>query len=287
MMNDTDTLEPLISSIFFPTDFSPETHAAFAHALRFAAGTHAKLSVVHVRTTDDEEHLKWDEFPHIRETLEKWKLLPEGSKREDLWKLGFDAQKVVAPTENPVRACLEFLEHDPADLIVLTTHHTGDEHHWFGKRIAEPIARGAGEITLYLPAGRQGFVSLEDGSVNLKQILIPIDSHPDPQRAVDAAVRTVSTLGAPAGEFTLYHCGTEQSLPSVDTCEVEGWVWDTLVSEGNAANEITRLAGEIDADLIVMASEGRHGFLDAFRGSTSERVLHHVHCPLAVIPAVK
>ncbi|MCB1099489.1 MAG: universal stress protein [Verrucomicrobiae bacterium] len=283
--HDTQSLEPLINSIFLPTDFSPESHAAFAHALRFAAGAHAKLSVVHVRHRD--EVLTWEDFPHVRETLERWGNLPQGSRREDLWNLGFDVQKVVAPAENPVKACLDFLEDQPAELIVLTTHHTGDGHHWFGKRIAEPIAQGAGEITLFLPAGRSGFVSLEDGSVSLKQILIPVDSHPDPQRAVDAAVRTVATLQVPAGEFTLYHCGAESTFPRVDTPEVEGWEWDTLISDGHAASEITKLANEIDADLIVMASEGRHGFLDAFRGSTTERVLHQIHCPLAVIPAFK
>jgi nucleotide-binding universal stress UspA family protein len=52
-------------------------------------------------------------------------------------------------------------------------------------------------------------------------------------------------------------------------------------------SDLLRFLEHDPADLIVMASEGRHGFLDAFRGSTSERVLHHVHCPLAVIPAFK
>ena len=135
-----------INSIFLPTDFSQDSRAAFAHALRFAVGEKAKLSIVHVRGKG--EALDWEEFPHVRETLERWGLLPEGSKREDLWKLGFDAQKVVTPMEDPVHACLDFLEQNPADLIVLATHHTGEEHHWFGKRIAEPLAKGAGEITL-------------------------------------------------------------------------------------------------------------------------------------------
>jgi nucleotide-binding universal stress UspA family protein len=40
----------------------------------------------------------------------------------------------------------------------------------------------------------------------------------------------------------------------------------------------------VEADLIVMSTDGRHGFLDALRGSHSERVLHGSPCPLLAIP---
>jgi len=40
-----------------------------------------------------------------------------------------------------------------------------------------------------------------------------------------------------------------------------------------------------EADLIVMATEGRNGFLDALRGSHSEQVLRQCACPLLAIPA--
>ena len=39
-----------------------------------------------------------------------------------------------------------------------------------------------------------------------------------------------------------------------------------------------------NADLIVMTSDGRNGFLDALRGSHSERLLRRSPCPLLVIP---
>jgi nucleotide-binding universal stress UspA family protein len=34
-----------------------------------------------------------------------------------------------------------------------------------------------------------------------------------------------------------------------------------------------------------MATHGHHGFLDALRGSTTERVLHDATCPLLAVPA--
>jgi nucleotide-binding universal stress UspA family protein len=48
---------------------------------------------------------------------------------------------------------------------------------------------------------------------------------------------------------------------------------------------ILAVAGQCAADLIVMTTAGRHGFLDALRGSTTERVLGGGALPLLAIPA--
>ena len=48
---------------------------------------------------------------------------------------------------------------------------------------------------------------------------------------------------------------------------------------------ILTVARERAADLIVMTTAGRHGFLDALRGSTTERVLRGGAIPLLAIPA--
>jgi nucleotide-binding universal stress UspA family protein len=39
------------------------------------------------------------------------------------------------------------------------------------------------------------------------------------------------------------------------------------------------------ANLIAMPTAGHHGFLDAVRGSTTERVLRHAPCPVLAVPA--
>ncbi|TMA83757.1 MAG: universal stress protein [Deltaproteobacteria bacterium] len=39
------------------------------------------------------------------------------------------------------------------------------------------------------------------------------------------------------------------------------------------------------ADLIVMATEGRHGVVDALRGSVTERVVRDAPCPVLAVPA--
>ncbi|AOI75900.1 universal stress protein [Burkholderia sp. NRF60-BP8] len=50
-------------------------------------------------------------------------------------------------------------------------------------------------------------------------------------------------------------------------------------------HRIVGLAGEIDADLIVMGTHGRRGFQRLFLGSVAERVLRQARCPVLMIPA--
>jgi nucleotide-binding universal stress UspA family protein len=74
-------------------------------------------------------------------------------------------------------------------------------------------------------------------------------------------------------------------VPPVRTEARPGWTWRTVTPEGDVVETIGAVAAEVGADLIVMTTEGHHGFLDALRGSTSERVLRAARCPLLAIPA--
>jgi nucleotide-binding universal stress UspA family protein len=47
---------------------------------------------------------------------------------------------------------------------------------------------------------------------------------------------------------------------------------------------ILRTADELQADIIAMPTAGRHGLLDAVRGSTSARVVDDAHWPLLAVP---
>lgn len=59
--------------------------------------------------------------------------------------------------------------------------------------------------------------------------------------------------------------------------------YTTVVAHGSPADEIIRIAGERQADLIVIATHGRTGFRHLFLGSTAERVVRHVQCPVLVV----
>jgi len=57
----------------------------------------------------------------------------------------------------------------------------------------------------------------------------------------------------------------------------------TVLTHGIPADEIIRVAKEQQADLIVISTHGRTGLKHLFMGSTAERVIRHVHCPVLVV----
>ena len=58
---------------------------------------------------------------------------------------------------------------------------------------------------------------------------------------------------------------------------------EVLVRVGSPVPTILAVAGEQQADLIVMSSHGHGAIRHALFGSTTERVLHHASCPVLVV----
>ncbi len=273
-----------VESIFHPSDFSQASHVAFAHALKMALVAKAKLSMLHAASTSDAD---WQDFPGVRDTLERWGLLPKNSPSTAVVDvMGIEVSKVLSKGRDPVKACLAYLEKNPADLIVLAVHARDGRTQWLGaKPVGEPLVKAAGQMTLFIPHGVKGFVSVQDGSVRLKNILIPVTDKPRPQPAIEAARRLIRNLQAAPGTVTLLHAGPAAEMPAVPAPEIPGWTWNRVAREGNPAEVILRTAGETAADLIIMTTDGPDGFLDALRGTTSELVLRQAPCPVANLPA--
>jgi hypothetical protein len=150
------------------------------------------------------------------------------------------------------------------------------------KTVAETLARHVGIPTLFIPDDTNGFVNPHDGQVSLKNILIPIDRAPSPTAAIEAATKLATALQQSSVAFTLLHVGAEDDVPVVDAVDQPGWIWQTTVQIGDVVNVITNASRT--ADLLVMVTDGHHGLLDALLGSTTERVLRQIHCPLLAIP---
>lgn len=272
----------VIRNILHPTDFSDASLNAFHHALKAALMSQSGLALLHVNNHKSGEIM---EFPGVRETLERWGLLPKGSSRSDVPQLGIDVRKVVAKQGSPVNMVLHYLEDHPADLIVLATRQHEGRMSWLKQSIGGSIARHSEQMTLFVPEGIQGFVSSADGAVRLENILIPVADTPGPQSAVDAVARLVQRLKCPAGVFTLLHLGNDADMPEVRCPEVPGWRYEKVCRSGDVIRGILDSAHTVRADLLVMATDGRSNFLEALRGSHTERVLKEAPAPLLTIPA--
>ena len=281
MIQTTEPDAAIIDSVLHPTDFSEGSRFAFHHALKVALLAKSRLTLLNVSPDGSSN---WSDFPGVRETLERWGLLPKGSQKSAVGELGIDVSKVVTRESDPVEAVLRYVRKHPVDFIVLATTQRDGRVRWLGKSVAEPVARKAWEMTLFIPGDSEGFVSAQDGSVHLSKVLIPVARTPHPQPALQAAARLVERLNCPQGTFTLLHVGASQTMPTFRCPDVPGWVWKKELRTGDVISGIVDAATDLEADLIVMSTDGRNGFLDGLRGSHSERVLRHGVAPLLTIP---
>lgn len=273
-----------MNRIFCPTDFTVASHAAFQHGLSIALAARGKFILMHVPTAGDDE----GSFPGIRAQLERWGRLPAGSSESAITALGLEAGKIVGRRGDPLDIVLHYLKHHPADLIVLNTHQREGRARWLGRAVAEPLARGAHLPTLFLPNGQGGFIDPENGQPRLQRILVPICLRPAPQLALSATVNLLRTCEAVGASITLLHVGPPGGAPAVEVhAEGLGVGVHQENRAGDPVEQILAVAHEIDADLVVMATAGHHGFLDALRGSTTERVLRHLTCPLLAVPILQ
>jgi nucleotide-binding universal stress UspA family protein len=273
---------PILQQIFHPSDFTPASEVAFVHALKAALIAKAELTILHVSPKHESE---WMEFPGVRTTLERWGLLPKNSTQSDVAKkLGIRIKKVQAKHNDPVESVTAYLDAHNTDMIVLATDQQKGPVQWLSQSIAAPIARRSNQMTLFIPKGVEGFVSAPNGSVSLTSILVPIAETPTPEPAIHAAARMAIRLNLPSGIFTLLHVGESTGMPNVQLPEVPGWQWNRVVKPGDVVDVIGETASAVKAGLIVVTTEGRHGFLDALRGSHSERILRQAPCPLLAIP---
>lgn len=261
--------------IFHPTDLSEASHGAFVHALKFAIASGSELDILHVEETEGEISLS--DFPQVRRTLEQW------NEHETQ----VHVSKLVGREGDPVSASLSYLASHPADLVVLATHQYSSATRWLHDKVAEPIARGSGEPTLFLPRDGTGFVSDVDGSIDLHRILIPIDHEPDPRCAIEAAADIAALLECENVEFTTLHIGPAADAPVPVTPKFANWHWQNHLieePEHDVVDEIAEMAKQTNSELIVMTTAGHHGFLDALRGTTTERVLRNAPCPVLAVP---
>jgi nucleotide-binding universal stress UspA family protein len=225
-------------------------------------------------------------MPGVREMLQRWQLLEEGAGRGAvLREVGIEVDKVSVKGKGVVDSILRFMADHSVDMLVLATAGREGLDRFFQGSVAEPLSREAVVTTLFVPNGARGAVSVEDGSVTLDRVLVPVAAQPSPELAVDAAMNAIHGYGRPGSALTLFHVGEESEMPPVQIPEDERWTIERYARPGEVAHEIVMAADDFMANLVVMATEGRRGFLEALSGSTTERVIRRSPCPVLAVPA--
>lgn len=272
------------TSILHPTDFSPSSETAFAHALAIALQNEASLRILHV-VRDANEEVPWHEYPSVRTTLERWGKLEPGSQRRDVGKkLGIEVSKMVGVDKNVAKAVAGLTDIKVIDLIVMATNENREHPFWSGGSTSLEVSKRSQIPSLFVPDGVDGCVSLDDGTTRLNQVLIAVDHQPDAQPAIERIVWTLDKFGGSNSKVTLLHVGDQNRFPPVDPPADGNFQWSTLTRSGNAAKEIVNCAVELNADVIVMVTEKTRGFWDALHSSTVKRVMHHAPCLVFTMP---
>ncbi len=142
-----------------------------------------------------------------------------------------------------------------------------------------------------------------DTNTVFSRILCPVDIEHS-LKALDFAIRLARQNGArlyvlhvaaiPIGATELSSMADEEpywEVPARQRLELmaeeklAGVVddYELMMRSGEAATRILMAQGEVNADLIVMATHGRSGITHFFLGSVAERVIREAPCPVITI----
>lgn len=278
--------EKTFARVFHPSDFTRGSEAAFCHALKIALAAKGKLEIFH--SADRSQITEWTDFPSVSDHLKNWQAIPQDGGYDAIADLGLHVKKLQAHGDDPLPHILKHFDHHQPDLVVVSTHQRRGLARWMHRAIAKPIAQASEGASLFVPRSTRGFVSADSGKVRLDSILIPVDSHPSPQRAVDVAVRLATLLGEHERlTFTVLHAGVAEDMPQINLPERDNWQVIEHCTNGKPEDVILDGIEEFDADVVVMSTMGEKGFLDALRGSTTERIVRSAPCPVLAVPVSK
>jgi nucleotide-binding universal stress UspA family protein len=267
----------MIKTIAHATDFSPAGADAFAHALRLAVEFRSQLDLLHVKDPTDDD--AWSYFPHVRETLARWELLPAHATQSEITaQTGVTVRKVEIRDSDAVRGITQFLLSHRPDLLVMSTHGRDGLNRWLAGSVSEGIARQTHLPTMFLGPQARPFVDKSTGNMHLQNLVIPVAKQPSPRHALNTLAQLLEPL-IPTQH--LVHIGDTAPL----MLDASGTPLSVQFHQGPVIETILKAADMYRADLLVMPTAGHNGFLDALRGSTTERILHQAHCPLLALPA--
>ena len=270
-------------SILHPADPTEAGQMAFAHALKVALTFEAKLYILRSKTVDAGNKTQ-PRMPLVRKTLEQWNLLDEGSQQPHVFnELGISVKKIDQARLRPAAAIAYHLENHAVDLIVLSAHLQNGLKPAAVYQFMQQVMRATGAQILYIPDKIKGFVSARDGTATLNKILVPVVRQPSPESALKEAVALADTLGEEGVTISLVHVGDPHGIPTVRFPWNSRFLWNKIVRQGDAADEINALAYILPADLIVITTRKSNLLSSSGQGSVTARILPKAPCPVLIL----
>src|SRR5215210_3402544 len=166
-------------NILFPTDFSPNAHAALKYAAAFARHGGGRVLLFSVQDGKALANLQ----PHVKDLL------------SDPLLNGVETEPVLVEGEPRVEIARGAIEHD-VDLITVVMRDRNRFSRAFGGSIAEEIVAEAPCAVLALRPPQRDFVEDQTGQIKLNRILLATNFRPSSAAAAQLAQQMSNQLDA-------------------------------------------------------------------------------------------
>ena len=189
-----------------------------------------------------------------------------------------DIARVRAVDAFPADGIRDLAAREKPDLIVMGTHGRSGLNRWMLGSVAERVLRESPVPVLTVRSAPRE---------PLRRVLCPVHDTAVSRRALTLAAGITACFEA---SLTVFHVREPSGAnPVVDLCS---WVpreerarcdIRELVREGDASQEIVKLAAEESFDLVVLGAARRGFFNGMVLGTTTLRTVRHAPCPVLTV----
>lgn len=291
-----------IKRILCPTDFSEFSERAFHYALALACRYRAELFLLHVVRPVIIGYPEYAIPDSVSEFYGGLREHAEEQLREFAKVHGEPGVPTAVAVEEgtATESILDFAREHSVDMIVMGTHgRRGFQRLTLGS-VTERVLRKAGCPVLAVRQPSHDFVAPAGNGepVHLRKILLCSDFSPCSDRALQYAISLAMEFG---GELSLIYVLEHAPAPEhleAETARVTHLLEEkvpqesrrfckinTIVRSGKPYEEIIKVAGKEQSDLIIVGVRGRNVLDLALFGSTTHRVLQLGPCPVLAVHA--
>ena len=291
----------MFTRLLVPTDFSPPSDAALAHARILAGAFGAHMHVLHL--IDD---LRLHTVVTDRQTIEAAALRSLSDRLSDDDRRRFHVIAAVEHGDTPADEVASYARTHGIDLIVMGTHGRSGVSHLLMGSVAEKVVRTAPCPVLTVRETPPGSKRAKTG---MTRILVATDFSPPSDAAVACARKLAAGFGAslhllhvldepsagaafgsefyladpPDARMARLKDAQERLAHRVTAHDPSGTPATTEVIFGRSAQTIVDYADDGDFDLIVMGTHGRSGMAHLLMGSVAESVVRTAPCPVLAV----
>jgi nucleotide-binding universal stress UspA family protein len=209
---------------------------------------------------------------------------------------------------HPAEEIVDYAEKKDIDLIVMATHGRTGIRRWALGSVTNKVVRNTRRPVMLVRAQRAHADARQ--KVRLDKILVPLDGSKQSETIIPYVENLASRLKAGlvllhviaqpyhvyAGtkgvvevpytkrELKMKKASAKNYLENLGrVLRSKGIRTKTQVGVGEAAEEIIKLAEELNTDIVVMSTHGRSGFSRWEHGSVADKVLHAGNTPLLLV----